>query len=140
MQESWPSEVIPLIAHESSLRRLNDITGLILLYGFFFVAGATPLVLVGTSVFNFLRNAPRRTAIVLKTLTALVIWACLTFIVVMVFIMIVVSYSNPGSSSAQDLLFNGIFAVEALVYLGVSVLLIYWMWRQRRLVPKQASG
>jgi hypothetical protein len=122
------------------LRRLNDITGLILLYGFFFVAGATPFVLVGLSVINFLRNAPRRTAIVLKTLGALTIWGSLTFTDVTEFIMIAVSYSTPQSSSRQDLMLHGIFAAEALVYLAVSVLLIYWMWRQRKLVPQQNSG
>jgi len=115
------------------LRRTNDIIGLILLYGFFFVAGATPLVLVGTSVFNFIRNAPRRLAIVLKTLAALAVWAFLTFTVVTVFIMIAVSYSTPQGSSTQDFWLNVVFAVQGLIYLAVMLLLIYWMWRQRRI-------
>jgi hypothetical protein len=115
------------------LRKLNDIIGIVLLYGFFAVAAITPVVILVLSILNFVRNAPRRLAIVLKALAALMIWSFLTFTIIMVFIMIVFSY--PVQSETNSLALNGIFALQGLIYLVIGLVLIYWMKRQGRRIP-----
>ena len=115
------------------LRRTNDIVGQTLLVAFFVIAGATPLLIVFLSVMNFVRNAPRRVAITLKAIGALIIWSILTFTSIMVFIMIVFSYPVP--SEADSLKLNAVFALQSLIYLVIGVVLVYWMKRQSRRLP-----
>lgn len=116
------------------MRRTNDIIGQILLFGLFFVAGATPLVILILSILNFVRNPPRRVAIVLKGLGALAIWGSLTLTLMLISFMIVMGPAGRGSTFS-DLQLNLIFALQGLIYVLIGAVLIYWMKRQARSLP-----
>jgi hypothetical protein len=119
--------------------QVNEILGQILLIVFFAVAGAMPLVILALSILNFSRYAPRRTAITLKALAALAIWACLTFILVMVFIMVVFQFP-AYKSQANETTGTVIFTVGTLIYALAGAALIYWMKRQSKRSPVVAAS
>jgi hypothetical protein len=110
-------------------RQVNGILGEILLIVFFAVAGSTPLIIQILGILNFSRYAARRAAITLKALAALVIWALLTFTVVMVFIMAVFQFP-AYRSQANETTGTVIFSVATLIYALTGGALIYWMKRQ----------
>lgn len=116
------------------MRQASDIFGQILLIGFFVIAGVTPLIILALTILNFTRNSARRTAITLKALAALAIWAILTFILVMIFIMVVFQFP-AYVSQANALISTVIFVVGTLIYALAGGGLIYWMKRQSRLMP-----
>ena len=119
--------------------QVNEILGQILLIVFFAVAGAAPLVVLVLSILNFSRYAARRTAITLKALAALAIWACLTFILVMVFIMVVFQFP-AYKSQANETTGTVIFTVGTLIYALAGAALIYWMKRQSKRSPVVAAS
>jgi hypothetical protein len=116
------------------LRQASGILGQILLIGLFVIAGVTPVIILVLSILNFTRYTARRTAITLRALAALAIWACLTFILIMVFIMVVFQFPSYVSQS-NALIETVIFVVGALIYALTGGGLIYWMKRQSKLSP-----
>ena len=118
------------------MEKASDILGQILVVGFFVIAGLTPIVVLVLSILNFTRYPARRAAITLKALAALAIWAALTFMLIMVFIMVVFQFPSYVSQS-NALIETVIFAVGVLIYALVGGALIYWMKRQSR--PSQIA-
>jgi hypothetical protein len=116
------------------LRQASDILGQILVIGFFVIAAVTPIMILVLSILNFTRYPARRTAITLKALAALAIWAGLTFLLIMVFIMVVFQFPSYVSQS-NALIETVIFVVGALIYALVGGGLIYWMKRQSKPMP-----
>jgi hypothetical protein len=116
------------------LRQASDILGQILVIGFFVIAAVTPIMILVLSILNFTRYPARRTAITLKALAALAIWAGLTFLLIMIFIMVVFQFPSYVSQS-NALIETVIFVVGALIYALVGGGLIYWMKRQSKPMP-----
>jgi hypothetical protein len=116
------------------LRQASDILGQILVIGFFVIAAVTPIMILVLSILNFTRYPARRTAITLKALAALAIWAGLTFLLIMVFIMVVFQFPSYVSQS-NALIETVIFVVGALIYALVGGGLIFWMKRQSKPMP-----
>lgn len=116
------------------MRQASDILGQILVIGFFVIAAVTPIMILVLSILNFTRYPARRTAITLKALAALAIWAGLTFLLIMVFIMVVFQFPSYVSQS-NALIETVIFVVGALIYALVGGGLIYWMKRQSKPMP-----
>jgi hypothetical protein len=116
------------------LRQASDILGQLLLIGFFVIAAVTPIMILVLSILNFTRYTARRLAITLKALAALAIWACLTFILIMVFFMVVFQFP-AYVSQANALISSVIFILGTLIYALAGGGLIYWMKRQSRSMP-----
>jgi hypothetical protein len=116
------------------LRQASDILGQILVIGFFVIAAVTPIMILVLSILNFTRYPARRTAITLKALAALAIWAGLTFLLIMVFIMVVFQFPSYVSQS-NALIETVIFVVGALIYALVGGGLIFWMKCQSKPMP-----
>ncbi len=116
------------------MRQASDILGQILVIGFFVIAAVTPIMILVLSILNFTRYSARRTAITLKALAALAIWAGLTFLLIMVFIMVVFQFPSYVSQS-NALIETVIFVVGALIYALVGGGLIFWMKRQSKPMP-----
>ena len=116
------------------MRQASDILGQILVIGFFVIAAVTPIIILVLSILNFTRYPARRTAITLKALAALAIWAGLTFLLIMVFIMVVFQFPSYVSQS-NALIETVIFVVGALIYALVGGGLIFWMKRQSKPMP-----
>jgi cytochrome bd-type quinol oxidase subunit 2 len=117
-------------------RQVSNLVGETIVIVFAIVAGGTPIVVLVLSILNFVRIKTRRVAIALKALAALAIWGFLTFVVVMLFIMVVFQW--PGS--ANELMDTAIFVVGLLIYAMAGSALIYWMKRQSKLsqLPPEA--
>jgi hypothetical protein len=116
------------------LRQASGILGQILLIGLFVIGGVTPVIILVLSILNFTRYTARRLAITLKALAALAIWAGLTFMLIMVFFMVVFQFPAYVSQS-NALISTVIFIVGTLIYALVGGGLIYWMKRQSRAMP-----
>lgn len=116
------------------MRQASGILGQILLIGLFVIGGVTPIIILVLSILNFTRYTARRLAITLKALAALAIWAGLTFMLIMVFFMVVFQFPAYVSQS-NALISTVIFIVGTLIYALVGGGLIYWMKRQSRAMP-----
>lgn len=116
------------------MRQASGILGQILLIGLFVIGGVTPVIILVLSILNFTRYTARRLAITLKALAALAIWAGLTFMLIMVFFMVVFQFPAYVSQS-NALISTVIFIVGTLIYALVGGGLIYWMKRQSRAMP-----
>ena len=112
-------------------KQVNDILGQILLVVFFAVMVVTPLLILVLGIVNFRRDSLRQARSILQ---ALAIWACLTFILIMVFIM--VTFQFPAYvSQANELMGTVIFIGGSLIYALVGGALIYWTKRQTKRMP-----
>ena len=82
------------------MTNITDTAGVILLYGFFLMAGATPIILLALSVLNLIRSSRRWYLILVEVVAALVVWAVLTFGVFSA--LFVMAFSMPGNPSSRD--------------------------------------
>lgn len=114
------------------LRQANDILGQVLLVVFFVIMGGIPLGILVIGILNFARATTRRGTIVLQALASLVIWTFLSYVVVMIFIMVVFSFPYP-LSRANELKSTAIFFAGCLIYTAPGAALIYWTKRQKNL-------
>jgi hypothetical protein len=108
------------------LRHANDIIGQILFVVFFIIMGVIPLGILILGILNFVRAITRRGTIVLQALAALLIWAFLSYVLIMIFIMVV--FSQVG-----DLKTTAVVMVRCLIYAAAGAALIYWAKRQTKL-------
>ena len=114
------------------LRHANDILSQIFLVVFFIIMGAVPLTILVFGVSNFARAVTRRGTIVLQALAALLIWAFLTYVIVMILIVVIFSLPYP-LSSADELKSTVVFIVATLIYAAAGAGLIVWTKRQAKL-------
>lgn len=117
------------------MRHANDIVGQILLVAFAIIMGGVPLSLLVLGVINFVRATSRRGTIVLQALAALVIWAFLTYAIILIFMVIIFSLPYP-LSPADEVKSNGVVLMGALVYAAIGAALIYWTKVQAKLSLK----
>jgi len=93
---------------------------------------ATPLAILTLAIINFIRGATRRATIVLQALVAVAAWTILTYVLFMLFIVIVFSFPYPLSGS-DELKSTGLFLLGCAVYTAIGALLVYWTKRQAKL-------
>lgn len=113
------------------LRHANDIISQIFIVIFFVIMGAVPLTILVLGVINFIRALTRRGTIVLQVLAALVIWAFLTYLIVMALMILIFSLPYP-LSQANELKSTAVFLVGCLIYTVVGAGLIIWTKRQAK--------
>ena len=94
--------------------------------------GGVPLAILVLAVLNFARAVTRRITIVLQALAALGLWIFLTYIIVMIFIVVVFSLPYPLSQS-DELKSTALFIVSCLIYAAAGAALIYWTRAQAKL-------
>jgi hypothetical protein len=99
---------------------------------FFVIMGAVPLSILVLAVLNFARALTRRVTIVLQALVALGLWIFLTYVIVMIFIVVVFSLPYP-LSQADELKSTVVFIVACLIYAAAGGALIYWTKAQAKL-------
>lgn len=114
------------------MRHANDIVGEILLVAFFVIMAATPLAILTFGIINFVRAQTRRSTIVLQGLMAIAAWTILSYVIFMLFIVIVFSFPYP-LSTADELKSTGLFLLGCAIYTAVGALLVFWTKRQARL-------
>jgi len=114
------------------LRHANDIIGEILLVAFFVIMAATPLAILTLAIINFIRAATRRATIVLQALVAVAAWTILTYVLFMLFMVIVFSFPYPLSGN-DEFKSTGLFLLGCAVYTAIGALLVYWTKRQAKL-------
>ena len=117
---------------EKLLRQANDFIGQILLVAFFVIMGGVPLTILVLALINVARAVTRQVTIVLQTLVALALWAFLTYVIVMIFIVIVFSLPYP-LSRADELKSTAVFIVACLIYSAAGAALIFWTKAQAKL-------
>lgn len=110
----------------------NDIIGQILLVAFFAIMIAIPLAILTLGIVNFVRAITRRGTIVLQVLVAIAAWTVLTYLLFLVFIMVVFSLPYPLSHT-DELKSTAVFLIGCLIYAAVGALLVYWTRRQAKL-------
>ena len=113
------------------LKQANQILGQVIAVVFFAAMGITPLVILGLGILNYRRDRLRQAKSALQTLGALAIWAVLTFVLIMIFIMTVFSYPASGSP-ANETMANAIFTLGSVFYAIIGAILIVWTKRQNR--------
>jgi uncharacterized membrane protein len=119
------------------LKQANQLLGQIDEVVFFAAMGITPLVILVLGIVNFRRDRLHQAKSALQALAAMVIWACLTFTLIMIFIM--VTFRFPAYvSQANELKGTAIFIVGSLIYVVAGGALIYWTKRQTK--PWPAAG
>jgi hypothetical protein len=116
------------------LRHANDILGQILVIAFFAIMVITPLIILVLAIVNLRRDTPRQGKTILQAVSAVVIWACLSFVIVMIFFMTVFSHPGTGSPS-YEMKANAIYIGGTFIYFIVSGALIYWTKSQTKRMP-----
>jgi hypothetical protein len=116
------------------LRHANDILGQILVVAFFAVMVITPLIILVLAFVNVRRDTMRQGKSILQAVGALVIWVCLSFVIVMTFFMTVFSYPINESRS-NEIKANAIYIGGIIFYFIVSGVLVYWTKSQTRRMP-----
>lgn len=101
--------------------------------------GGVPLVIVVLGIVNLARALTRRGTIILQVLASLAIWIFLTYIIVMIFIMVVFSLPYP-LSTVDELKSNLGFLVATLIYAVVGAGLIFWTRAQAKLSRPVSSN
>jgi hypothetical protein len=114
------------------LRQANNIIGQVLLVAFFVIMGGVPLTIIVLALINVARAVTRQITILLQALVSLGLWIFLTYIVVMIFIIVVFSLPYP-QSRADELKSTAIFLVSVLIYGAVGAALIFWTKAQAKL-------
>lgn len=114
------------------LRHANDILGQILFVVFFILMGGVPLGILILGILNLVRSVTRQGTVVLQALASLLIWAFLSYVLIMIFIMVVFSLPYP-LSPVDEWKSPAVFAVGCLVYAAAGAVLIYWTKRQAKL-------
>jgi protein-S-isoprenylcysteine O-methyltransferase Ste14 len=114
------------------LNKANDIVGQILLVIFFGLMGAVPLGVLILGVINFIRAVTRKGTIVLQVLAAMAVWFVLSYVIVMIFIVVVFSFQYPLSDD-DNLKSTAIVMLGTVIYAAVGAALIYWTKRQAKL-------
>jgi cytochrome bd-type quinol oxidase subunit 2 len=94
--------------------------------------GATPLAVLVLAVINFVRATSRRGTIVLQALIAIVVWVILTFSLLMI-LMVTILTLNESPSQTNELKSTGVCILAGLIYIVVGAALIYWTKRQAAL-------
>jgi hypothetical protein len=112
--------------------RATDIIGQIFFVIFFALMGGIPLAILILGILNFVRAVTRHVTIVMQVLASILIWAFLTYAVVMIFIVVIYSFPYP-LSPANELKATGFFILGCLLYAAAGAALIYWTKRQRQL-------
>src|SRR5258708_3121520 len=111
-----------------------DILGQISVFLFLAVMVITPLVILVLGIVNFRRDKLRQGVIVLQAVAALAAGTILSFLIVMIFFMIV--FESPAYRAQSDYLENTVmFAVGGLFYFLVSAVLIFWTKSQTKRMP-----
>ena len=116
------------------LRNVNDILGQILILAFFTVMVITPLIILVLAFVNVRRDTMRQGKSILQAVGALVIWVCLSFVIVMIFFMTVFSYP-VNESPSNEMKANAIYIGGIVVYFIVSGALIFWTKSQTKRMP-----
>jgi hypothetical protein len=116
------------------LRNVNDILGQILILAFFTVMVITPLIILVLAIVNVRRDTMRQGKSILQAVGALVIWVCLSFVIVMIFFMTVFSYP-VNESSSNEMKANAIYIGGTVFYFIVSGTLIFWTKSQTKRMP-----
>jgi len=113
-------------------KQANDIIGQILLVVFFVVMGGVPLTIIVLAIINVARAVTRQITILLQALVSLALWIVLTYVVVMIFIVIVFSLPYP-LTRADEVKSTATFLVSILIYAAVGAALIFWTRAQAKL-------
>ena len=96
--------------------------------------GVTPLVILVLGILNFRRDKMRQAKAALQAVGAVVIWAILTFTIVMIFFMMAFSFPTYQSQT-NELISTVIFICASVFYALVGAALIYWTKRQKKRLP-----
>jgi hypothetical protein len=112
--------------------RTSDIIGQIFFVVFFALMGGIPLAILILGILNFVRAVTRHVTIVMQVLASILIWAFLTYAIVMIFIVVIYSFPYP-LSPANELKATAFFILGNLLYAAAGAALIYWTKRQRQL-------
>lgn len=99
---------------------------------FFVVMGGVPLAITVLAIINVSRAVTRQITVLLQALVSLALWAVLTYVVIMTFIVIVFSLPYP-LTRADEVKSTATFLVACLIYSAVGAALIYWTRAQARL-------
>ena len=113
-------------------KNITDIVGQVFLVVFFVLMGGIPLTILILGILNFVRATTRQVTIVLQALASILIWAFLTYAIVMIFIVVIYSFPYP-LSPADELKTTGFFILGCFLYAAAGAALIYWTKRQRQL-------
>ena len=116
------------------LKQANQILGQVIAVVFFAAMGITPLVILVLGIMNYRRDRLRQAKSALQALGAVAIWAVLTFVLIVIFIMTVFSYPARGSL-ANETMANAIFTLGSVFYAIIGAILIVWTKRQTRARP-----
>jgi O-antigen/teichoic acid export membrane protein len=110
------------------LKQINDFLGPILIVVFIIIACATPLIILVFSILNLVRGKSHWVIIVLKAIASFLVWTVLTYAVVLIFMMFVVSAKHP-TTTADEIKTTGIFIGECVLYSLAGVGMILWVRR-----------
>jgi len=99
---------------------------------FFVIMGGVPLTILVLAIINVARAVTRQITILLQALAALALWIFLTYVIVMIFIVVVFSLPYP-LSPADELKSTTIFLVACLIYAAAGGALIFWTKAQAKL-------
>ena len=95
----------------------------------FIVMCATPLSILILGIINFVRALSRRGTIILQALVSLILWICLTYALVLYFMILVFEAKYP-LTPAQEWKNTGWFTLGGVLYSIAGAALVYWTRRQ----------
>jgi hypothetical protein len=110
-------------------RHAADILGQIIFVLFIAVMAITPLVILVLGIVNLTRDKLHQGVLILQAAAALVIWAILSFSLIMIFFMAVFQYQH--NEPIGDVIYVG----GCLIYFLVAAVLIFWTKRQTKRMP-----
>jgi phosphoglycerol transferase MdoB-like AlkP superfamily enzyme len=120
-------------------RQANDFLGTILLYAFAIIMGGIPLAILVLTIINLIRATSRRGTIVLQALASIVVWVLLTFVLIMVLMVTILTF-NETPSQANEWKSTGVVILGTLIYVGVGAALVYWTKRQAALSTRARTS
>lgn len=94
--------------------------------------GGVPLTIIVLAIINVARAVTRQITVLLQALVSLALWIVLTYVVIMIFIVIVFSLPYP-LTRADEVKSTATFLVSCLIYSAAGAALIYWIRIQARL-------
>jgi amino acid transporter len=109
--------------------KIYDILSQVLVLLFFALMAITPLVIVVLGIVNLRRDKLHQGVIILQAVAALAVWAILSFVIFIVFMM--VTFEPPTNKVLSEAIYTG----GILIYFLVSAVLIFWTRRMTKRMP-----
>ena len=109
--------------------KIYDVFSQVMVLLFFAVIVITPLIILVLGIVNLTRDKLHQGVIILQAVAALAVWAILSFVIFMVFIMI--TFEPPTNKVLREAIYTGGISI----YFLVSAVLIFWTRRMTKRMP-----